>query len=319
MPLTPAIEPERPLISVMIPVYNRVEYLPETLRSILTQDPGRERMQIEVLDDCSTLSDPEAMVRGIVGDRVSYFRQPRNVGLVENFNACIRRARGDWVHILHSDDAVRPGFYARASEAIAASPTVDAWFCRVIYMNADGLWTGLSEIEAATPGILPGDFAERMLVGQRIQFAGILVRRAIYEELGGFRPELKLDMDWDMWKQIALRGRIFHDPTPLALFRVHDGSAGAQAARSGEVIADRRRSIRIASSYVPRQHARRLRRAALRNTGIYAIREAERCWPAGERAAARRLLYEAVRSSRAPAVLGRGLVAVLRMTARSRR
>src|SRR5262249_49179546 len=43
----------RPLWSVMIPTFNCASYLRETLRSVLTQDPGRDVMQIEVVDDCS--------------------------------------------------------------------------------------------------------------------------------------------------------------------------------------------------------------------------------------------------------------------------
>ena len=51
-----------PLWSVMIPTYNCARYLRETLASVLAQDPGPEVMQIKVIDDCSTLDDPEAVV-----------------------------------------------------------------------------------------------------------------------------------------------------------------------------------------------------------------------------------------------------------------
>ena len=57
----------RPLLSVMIPTYNCANYLRETLTSVLTQDPGVELMQIEVVDDHSTKDDPEAVVRELAG------------------------------------------------------------------------------------------------------------------------------------------------------------------------------------------------------------------------------------------------------------
>lgn len=56
-PLAPSAE--RPFWSVMIPIYNcREDYLRETLGSVIRQDPGVEHMQIEVLDNCSTIGDP---------------------------------------------------------------------------------------------------------------------------------------------------------------------------------------------------------------------------------------------------------------------
>ena len=53
----------RPTWSVMIPTYNCAALLRETLKGVLAQDPGPERMQIEVIDDASTKDDPEAVVR----------------------------------------------------------------------------------------------------------------------------------------------------------------------------------------------------------------------------------------------------------------
>ena len=128
-----------PFWSVMIPIYNcREDYLRETLRSVLCQDPGIAEMQIEVLDNCSTVGAPEALVREIGGGRIEYHRQPVNVGIVGNFNACITRACGQWVHILHGDDTVRPDFYSRARKGVVAHPEAGAALCRTIYMDEDG-------------------------------------------------------------------------------------------------------------------------------------------------------------------------------------
>src|SRR5579872_4175700 len=100
-PAPPVIAPlgstePRPFWTVMIPTYNRSTYLERTLRSVLAGDPGPEVMQIEVVDDASTVDDPEPVVRRVGGDRVSFFRQPRNLGLVGSWNSCIERAVGEW-------------------------------------------------------------------------------------------------------------------------------------------------------------------------------------------------------------------------------
>ena len=67
----------RPLWSVMIPTFHCARFLRQTLESVLSQDPGPDVMQIEVIDDCSTQDDPESVVRAIAGERVHFFQQPK--------------------------------------------------------------------------------------------------------------------------------------------------------------------------------------------------------------------------------------------------
>src|SRR6266480_6472474 len=102
----------RPFWSVMIPTYNpRADYLEESLHSVLQQDPGPEQMQIEVIDDCSMDNTSSELVCRVGAGRVAFHAEPQNRGLANTWNRCIERARGNWVHILHQDDIVLPGFY----------------------------------------------------------------------------------------------------------------------------------------------------------------------------------------------------------------
>lgn len=289
----------------MIPVYNCADYLRETLSSVLCQDPGAERMQIEIIDNCSTTDDPEAVVREIGGNRVGFHRQPSNVGPIENFNTCIRRARGEWVHVLHGDDTVRPGLYARAQRGIIAYPHVGAVACRVIHMDEGGHWLSLPALEMREPGVLGEDFVENLLLNQRLYFVGTLVRRATYERLGGFRPDLVHCADWDVWKRIALHEHIFYDPEPLACYRVHSGQDTGRLVKTGENVVDERRSIQISCGDVPRERVDRLHRDAMKAAAIRAIRRARTLWANGNREIALRQVREAARCSLAPGVLAR--------------
>ena len=95
----------------MIPVYNRVKYLRQALESILSHAYSRKDMQIEVVDDCSEHNEAESIAKEVCPDRITFYRQPRRMGLVSNWNACIERARGHLIHILHDDDFVASGYY----------------------------------------------------------------------------------------------------------------------------------------------------------------------------------------------------------------
>mgnify|MGYP001344923410 CR=1 FL=1 len=311
-PILPlAFTEERPFWSVMIPVYEAPEdYLRETLASVLSQDPGAAAMQIEVIDNCSTIRRPDDVVREMGGGRVLLHRQPRNVGMAGNFNECIRRARGRWVHILHADDTVRPGFYDHLHRAIESNPGVAGALCRTIYMDADSQWTGLSELEGRSSGLLDEGFAGRQLLDQRVQFASIVVARETYERLGGFRGTLAHCMDWDMWKRIATYGTLCYVPEPLACYRLHPSSDSSRLMRSGANVDDERRSIRVSCAELPLPDPARMRRAAYRAAGVRAARRARVLWREGDRLAAWRQVAEALRCSLAPAVLARSLLFV---------
>jgi glycosyltransferase involved in cell wall biosynthesis len=296
---------DRPLVSVMIPTYNSGNLLRETLKSVLVQDPGPDVMEIHVIDNCSTKDDPEAIVRKIGSGRVRFTRQSINVGPIENFNACIRHSRGTWVHILHADDTVRPGFYDRLRQATFSHPQMDAFACRIIYMDGEGAWIGLTDIERRDPDFLEDRFIRRQFQEQRIQFVGIVVRRSVYEELGGFRPELPHCTDWDMWNRVAVRQRIYYDPEPLACYRLHDGAATSAQVRTGQNVVDERRCIAQSLSYLPVEFGRMIYREAMREAGIRAVRRVRNAWSNGQRDVAIRQLKEALRCSVSPSVLAR--------------
>src|SRR6186713_1387549 len=95
---------KRPLFSVMIPTYNCISYLADTLESILVQYAGADNMQVEVVDDCSNDGDVQQLVNRVGKGIISFYRQPENRGSLRNFETCINRAKGHYVHLLHGDD-----------------------------------------------------------------------------------------------------------------------------------------------------------------------------------------------------------------------
>ena len=302
----PPVEPgvERPLWSVMIPAYNCAPYLGETIAGVLAQDPGPERMQIEVVDDCSS-DDPAAVVERF-GGRVSFHRQARNLGNVGNFNTCLRRARGRLVHILHGDDAVREGYYERLGEALERHPEVGAAFCRYVSIDEDGHWRTISPLEARKAGVIQG-WLESLARGQRLQPPCITVRRDVYERLGGFDDRLFYYEDWEMWTRIAAHYPVWHEPVPLALYRVHGGTASDRRLRAGDSVADIRRAISLNCELLPPDHAREISREAHEISAITALRRGRRRLGAGDTEAATSQLREALATSRSARVLAGAL------------
>jgi hypothetical protein len=298
----PAIEPvegsHRPCWSVMMPTYNGDPRLVAALESVLAQAPGPEEMQIEVVDDGSTRGDPGALVERVGEGRVSFFQQPSNVGHSANFNTCIRRARGQVVHILHDDDAVRPGFYARLGRALRDRPEVGAAFTRSIYADADGHWRSFSPVERATPGIID-DWLYRIASGQRVTTPSVVVRRSTYETIGGFDQSVTTGgEDWEMWVRIASRFPVWFEPEPLAIYRMNrTGSLTGAAQGTVGLARDMLRMAAVAESYLgDHLDAERDEQALRRSRNLYARWAIEAAWDL-TRAGRRREAMEAYRLS----------------------
>lgn len=301
-----------PRWSVMIPAYNCADCLAETLESVLAQDPGAGQMQIEVVDDASD-DRPEEVVQRIGRGRVEYFRQPSNVGHVENFTTCLVRARGDLVHLLHGDDWVLPGFYETMERPFAAHAGVGAAFCRVRthLKRADGtVWTRDEPPEVPEPGVVP-DWLFRIAAGQRVQTPSMVVRRAVYERLGSFDRRLRYAEDWEMWVRIAAAYPVWHEPEVLAVYRMRPQSSTGRLAHDAETIRDLRRASALIEAYIPPERRREIRQRSRRFISAFALETARRSFDADAPMAAARHLVEAWRSEADVATL-RGTLPVLR-------
>jgi len=251
-----------PFWSVMMPVYRPdIHYFRLALEGVLKQDEGPERMQIEVVDDCSPDGDVEKMVREIGGDRVAFSRTPKNLGLAGCWNTCIDRARGKWVHLFHQDDLVLPGFYKAMAQADASSENVGAAFCRHAWCDGEGHWQRISELHAKAPEILR-DFSEKILIDPQIQTPTIVVKRSVYEKLGRFRSDLKYTLDWEMWHRIASQYEYWFEPSILALYRQHSGAETSRIRKVGGFAQDYQKLFDgFSSSCMDRRHRKILDKA----------------------------------------------------------
>ncbi len=301
--ITPLIVSDRPKWSVMITVYNRLHHIEQALRSVIEQAPSAEEMQIEVINDGAdkSIQDKlEAIVKNIGGDRVNFYKHPCNVGHPHIFNICIEQARGHWVHILHDDDWVKPGFYRQLEVGFQKEPHIGAAFCRQLYIDNEGL-PRLSPRERETPGII-NNWLEQIAVFCRVQFSAMVVKRDVYEKLGGFCPQTKSVFDWDMWKRIAVHYSFWYEPETLVCFKKDTSTETSGLLKSGGQIADTRRSIEISRCYLPSAVSDELSNKALQNYAEYGLNLARQQLMRSEYQAALANSQEALKCSPSPQV-----------------
>ncbi len=259
----------------MLPVYEPDQRLIDALRSVLRQDPGGHKMQIAVVDDASAHSDVEALVAAVAPPgRVEIHRAARNRGLAGNWNECVRLARGEVVHLLHQDDWVGEGFYARLRPAFSGHPEIGMAFCRHAFVDDADRVTRRSHRERWTAGPVR-DWLETISERQRIQCVSALVRRSVYERLGGYRTDLKYAMDWELWVRIAAHFRVWYEPQMLAYYRRHEANETARLRRERMIARDVFKAIGLFAEHLPAPERDRMLSAAYAHFAQRTLRQLE--------------------------------------------
>ena len=318
-PIAPVTPGPRPELSVMIPTWQPdLGYLGAALDGVLAQVGEDDTVEIVIVDDASLDFDPHAFVRRFPAGRVAVHRQETRRGLAGNWNACLTAARGRWVHLLHQDDGVLPGFYAALRRGAASDPRVAAAFCASYLGDADGHGWAPRLVPMTAPGIL-ADWQRHVFERLSIQCSAILVRRDVYETIGGFDPDFSYVPDWDMWRRIAARYPIWYHPEPLASYRMHARSETARQQTDGRHLVEIFRSIERSAHLLPPGEAPRVLRRARFHYAVFAVENALAMLRSAGLAAARCQLDAARRGTSLPtlamavaAVALRGSVRALR-------
>jgi len=248
--ITPVNESlNRPLWSVIIPTHNCALYLRETLQSVLTQALPPNKMEIIVVDDYSSEDNPKAVVDEIGQNRVIFLDHDRNVGKVNNYATGIKASKGIFIHLIHGDDTIQPGFYSKMEYLFTHFAEIGAAFCRANYIDENNKIFQKTGIERETDGILE-NWLEKIIVSQRIQPPSLVIKRDVYENIGGYDTRLKYMEDWEMYIRIANSYKVAFTPEILANYRVHAASSSQTSISNGTRIPTIRLLFKIVNGYI---------------------------------------------------------------------
>jgi glycosyltransferase involved in cell wall biosynthesis len=199
------MSPEIPLVSIVVPAYNAERFLRASLDSILAQTyPATE---ILLMDDAST--DDTPAIAHSYGDRIIYYRQPRNRGQFGNVSDGISRARGKYVAIYHADDIYLPEISARQATFLEAHPEAGAVFASVIFIDGKGRERGRLVLPPEVCGGGLFDYAtvlNALLCNKNRFLCGpsSMVPASVYRTIGPFRgQEFPVAGDFEMFFRIA--------------------------------------------------------------------------------------------------------------------
>jgi glycosyltransferase involved in cell wall biosynthesis len=188
-----------PLVSVVIPVYNRAPLIARAIASVLAQ--SYRRFEIIVVDDAST-DELAAALAAIADPRLRCIAHPSNRGAAAARNTGIAAARGEFVAFLDSDDVWYPEKLAFQVAAMRDQPPdVVGHVCAY-----DCIKAGYKPRQIA-PNWLDQAFSRAVLFGCTCgPGTTLLCRRAAFADVGPLDEELRRHEDWDWLLRLAGKG-----------------------------------------------------------------------------------------------------------------
>lgn len=208
--VTPPANP--PLISIVTPSFNQAEYIADTINSVLGQ--GYPRLEYIVQDGDS--QDDTVKVLEELSGSLAHWESAPDGGQANAVNLGMRRATGDVLAWLNSDDLLLPGSLAYVAGYFERHPQVDVVYGNRILIDSQGRDIGR--------WVMPPHDGETLRWADYVPQETLFWRRKAWESIGGCLDEdFHFALDWDMLLRFREAGmRIARLPRFTGAFRIHD-------------------------------------------------------------------------------------------------
>ena len=205
-----------PLVSVLMGVHDGAAHLRPAIASILAQ--SLDDLELVVVDDASSDATPE-LLAGFDDPRLVVLRNDVNIGLTRSLNRALAVARGGFVARQDADDRSLPNRLERQVAFLDARPDVALCGSWARFVDARG-----GSVGAGHPAAEPDALARELLGENRIFHGTLLARRAVMDELHGYREAFRYSQDYDLYLRALARHRLANVPEELYELRFHDGA-----------------------------------------------------------------------------------------------
>jgi glycosyltransferase involved in cell wall biosynthesis len=214
-----------PKVSIIIPAYNAMKYLPETLNSVWQQTFCDYEILIVNDGSSDNIEDWVAQVSQIQNLQIQNSRslklisQP-NQGQSSARNRGIESAQGEYIVFLDADDLWEPSKLEKEVYYLDNNPNIG-----LVYS-----WTAIIDINGKLTGRVmkpswDGNIFSQLLLRNIIDNSSVMVRRNCFDEVGLFDNSLRFNEDWEMWIRIASRYEFASTKEILVYYRHHPGNS----------------------------------------------------------------------------------------------
>ena len=198
-----------PLVSIVTPSYNQARFLEQTMQSVLGQD--YPHIEYLVVDGGSTDGSVEIVRR--YSDRLAWWISEKDQGQADAINKGLRRANGEIIAWLNSDDLYLPGTITRAVDAFQSHPEAGLVYADVVAIDALGETTNI--IRYGNWGL------DGLLTFRIIGQPAVFMQRSVLERVGYLDPSFHFLLDHQLWLRMALLAETWYIPQVWAAARFH--------------------------------------------------------------------------------------------------
>lgn len=206
-----------PIVSIIIPTYNREELIGESIQSVL--DQTFRDFELIVIDDGST-DGTNDIVRSFSDNRINYIHQ-KNSGRSSARNRALKIACGSYITFLDSDDLYLPDKLQTQVDFLNAHPEYGMVYTSAYCIDEKGRLLN-SLYEATVSGDIYKDIA--FYIPVTITLPTVMARREVFDKVGGFDEKMERFEDTDMWRRIAKEFPIGALPYFTCKLRTHKGN-----------------------------------------------------------------------------------------------
>lgn len=268
-----------PLISVVMPVYNVVEFVSDAIRSVLSQTLAD--FELIIVDDCSPDNSIE-VCQSFNDPRIRIIRHTQNRGLAGARNTGIHAAQAPLIAFLDSDDFWHPQKLEKHLEHMQRQTSVGISFSRSAFVDRWGMPLRCYQMPLLS-GITPDHLFCRNPIGNG---SAPVARREVFDAIGYqaefqgepeiryFDSELRRSEDIECWLRISLKTRWFIEgiPDPLTFYRLNEGGLSANLHKQLESWEQVVEKTRVYAPHFVERHYRTARAYQLRYLSRQAIR-----------------------------------------------
>ena len=208
----------RPLISIVMPVYNiAAEWFQAAINSVLSQT--YPCWELCIADDGSTVRAVDGILESWQQNcrRIKVIKLQKHQGIAKASNAALKLATGEFVGFLDHDDELAPEALFEIVKILNTEQTLD-----LIYTDHDKI---ASDGQLIHPSLKPGFSADLLLTQNYISHFCVF-RHSLLKVIGGFRPGFDGSQDYDiLLRFVEMTQRIAHIPKVLYHWRIIPGSA----------------------------------------------------------------------------------------------